>query len=301
VRRVTLGLLAVVLLAACSAGSTPSAAPANRDSAVVVASFNFSESQLLAEIYAQALERAGIPVRRQLDLGPRELAQPAMLQGFVDVVPEYLGTALQSLEPDKGATTNHDNAAAQAALGNAVAPYHLDVLRPAAAQDQNGLVMLAARAKELGIRTTSDLARHPQFVLGGPPECPTREFCLQGLHDVYGLSFAQFMPLATLGQEQTALEQGLIDVAVMFTTDGRLADTSLVLLEDDRRLQPVENVVPIVSQRVLDMYGPRLTSALDAVSGQLTTPNLTFLNWRVDIDGKNVADEASAWLSRHSQ
>jgi len=73
-----------------------------------------------------------------------------------------------------------------------------------------------------------------------------------------------------------------------------------VLLPDDRHLQPVENVVPIVSQRVLDRYGPRLRQALDAVSTQLSSANLTFLNWRVDIDGKKVEDEATGWLSRHS-
>ena len=299
-RRATSVLLTILLLSACTAGSTSDIRRANSDNAVVVASFNFSESQLVAEIYAQALERAGIPVQRQLDLGPRELTQPALLQGFVDVVPEYLGTALESLAPAASAATRHDPAAAEAALGDVVTPYRLEVLRPAPAQDQNGLVMLAARANALGIRTTSDLARHPELVLGGPPECPSREFCLRGWQDAYRLSFAQFMPFATLAQEQTALEQGVIDVAVMFTTDGRLADPALVLLDDDRHLQPLENVVPIVSLRVLDKYGPRLTQALNAVSAELSTANLTFLNWRVDIDGKKVADEAAGWLSRHS-
>lgn len=294
-----LGLLVLALVAGCTSSADRTEGPSSTDDAVIVASFNFSESRLLAEIYAQALERAGIPVRRQLDLGPRELVQPALLQGFVDVLPEYLGTSLQSLEPGAESSSAHDLALARDALDQAVSAYHLDVLQPAPAQDQNGLVMLAARADALGVHATSDLARHRDLVLGGPPECPSREFCLRGLQDVYGLSFAQFLPLATQAQEQTALEQGVIDVAVMFTTDGHLAEPSLRLLPDDRRLQPVENVIPIVSQRVLDRYGPRLSQALDAVSAQLSTPNLTFLNWRVDIDGKSVTDEAMGWLSRH--
>ena len=292
-------LRVIALVGACTSGGVSSEPPSSGDESVVVASFNFSESRLLAEIYAQALERAGIPVRRQLDLGPRELVQPALLQGFVDVVPEYLGTALQSLESGLASAITHDVSVAQGALDQAVSASHLHVLRPAPAQDQNGLAMLASRAEALGVRTTSDLARHPELVLGGPPECPSREFCLRGLQDVYGLSFAQFVPLSTQDQEQTALEQGVVDVAVMFTTDGHLADPSLTLLPDDRHLQPVENVTPIVSQRVLDRYGPRLQQALDAVSMQLSTPNLTFLNWRVDIDGKKVEDEATGWLSRH--
>ena len=294
------GLLVVAVLMGCTSSAKRSAPPSARDESVVVAAFNFSESRLLAEIYAQALELAGIPVRRQLDLGPRELVQPALLQGLVDVVPEYVGTALQSLQPGVASSITHDLAVAQAALGQTVAAHQLAVLEAAPAQDQNGLVMLASRAKALGVHTTSDLARHPELVLSGPPECPSREFCLRGLQDVYGLTFAQFVPLTTQDQERTALEQGVADVAVMFTTDGHLADPELTLLADDRGLQPVENVVPIVSRRVLDRYGPRLRQALDAVSAQLTTQNLTFLNWRVDIDGKNVADEATGWLSRHS-
>jgi osmoprotectant transport system substrate-binding protein len=292
-------LLVVALFGGCTSGPVSTEPPLSGDESVVVASFNFSESRLVAEIYAQALERAGIPVRRQSDLGPRELVQPALLQGFADVVPEYLGTALQSLEPGVPSSTTHDVAVAQTALDHAASEHHLDVLQPAPAQDQNGLVMLASRAEGLGVRTTSDLTLHPELVLGGPPECPSREFCLRGLQDVYGLSFSQFVPLGTQAQEQTALEQGVVDVAVMFTTDGHLADPSLVLLPDDRHLQPVENVIPIVSQRVLDRYGARLRQALDAVSTQLTSANLTFLNWRVDIDGKEVEDEATGWLSRH--
>lgn len=283
---------------ACTAAtrSTPPGPVAG--DAVVLASFNFAESSLVAEIYAQALERAGIPVQRELDLGPRELVEPALAQGLVDVVPEYLGTALRAVDPqvrpDMGSAT-----AVRAALANALAPWHVDVLTPAAAQDQNGLAMLRTRAAQLGVHTTSDLRAHPGLVLGGPPECPSREFCLRGLQQVYGLRFGSFVPLANLAQEQTALEQGVIDVAVLFTTDGRLADPSLLLLADDLHLQPAENIVPVVSARARERYGTRLTSALDSVSAQLTSAGLTFLNWRVDIDGKKVADEAAGWLARH--
>jgi osmoprotectant transport system substrate-binding protein len=173
------------------------------------------------------------------------------------------------------------------------------VLAAAPAQDQNGLVMLRTRAAELDVREVSDLRHHANLVLGGPPECPSRDFCLRGLQQVYRLQFAQFVPLASLAQEQTALEQGVIDVAVMFTTDGHLAEGALALLDDDLHLQPADNIVPVVSTRSRERYGERLTNALDAVSAQLTTKGLTFLNWRVDIDGKNTADEASGWLARH--
>lgn len=303
-RRSLISLLCIALVACTShgSGSRPGASStggARVDGAIVVASFNFSESALVAEIYAQALERAGLPVQRELSLGPRELVQPALAQGLVDLVPEYLGTALRSVDPTAPVDTS-DPVAVRAALDRAVSPWKLETLVPSAAQDQNGLVVTRTRAAALGLRSVSDLAAHAgSLVLGGPPECPTRQFCLVGLEHVYGLHFAQFVPLATLAQEQTALEQGVIDVAVMFTTDGRLGDPNLVLLDDDRNLQPVDNVVPLVSANALDRYGSRLTSAIDAVSEQLTTTNLVFLNWRVDVAHRDIASEASGWLDRH--
>lgn len=295
-----LAAVLLVVAAACRPAGRGIAQPgADAGSAAVdVASFNFAESVVVAEIYAQALERAGIPVRRDLDLGPRELVRPALDQGFVDLVPEYLGTALTSVDPAGPAPA--DAAAARNRLQAALDPGRFRVLEPAPAQDQNGLVVTAARAGQLGLRTTSDLRPvAPGLVLGGPPECPTRPLCLLGLQAVYGLRFARFVPLGDLAQEKTALDEGVIDVAVMFTTDGRLADPDLRLLDDDRHLQPPENVVPVVSSRAVARYGDRLVAALDAVSTQLTSAGLTFLNWRVDVAGKRPDAEAAGWLARH--
>jgi osmoprotectant transport system substrate-binding protein len=295
----------VVALCAASAGltacqSTPRTA--NRSATpyrpVVVASFNFTESEILAELYAGALERAGIPVRRELDLGARELVEPALAQGHVDVVPEYLGTALRFIDPASPAQ-GAGTAAEHAALNGALRLWGAEALTPSPAQDQNALAMLASRARALHARTTSDLRQHRGLVLGGPPECPTREFCLLGFENVYGLRFGEFMPLAEQAQTKTALEQGVIDVAVMFTTDPQFADPSIVVLRDDRHLQPEENVVPVVSTRVLRDYGPRVAKVLNSVSAQLTSGALIFLNWRVDLDGRTVADEAAGWLARH--
>jgi osmoprotectant transport system substrate-binding protein len=298
--RCRLLIVVILVLSACTAGSdTPTGARSSRPDAIVVTSFNFTESRLLGEIYAQALEHAGLPVRRELDLGPRELVQPALAQGFVDVVPEYLGTALRSVRPDSTVDA-HDPGAVRAALIDAFAPWSVSVLQPSSAQDQNGLVMMAARADALAIRTTSDLAaRASALVLGGPAECPSRPLCLLGLEQVYGLHFASFIPFENQAQERTALEQGVIDVAVMFTTDGRLADPDLRLLVDDRRLQPAENIVPVVADAAASRFGARLAGTLDAVSAALTEENLRFLNWRVDVEGRDPAAEAAGWLSRH--
>jgi osmoprotectant transport system substrate-binding protein len=290
------GALALVVTG-CS-GSEP-AEPPRPAAGVAVASFNFAESRLLAEIYAQALEHEGVEVRRELDLGPRELVMPAMRQGLVDIVPEYLGTALTAAEPT-AAVDPSDPEAVHRALAAAVAPWDLEVLQHAAAQNQNGLVVTRSTATRLGLRTISDLAAvAPTLRLGGPPECPERAYCLQGLGEVYGLTFQDFVPLDGQALVRRGLVDEVIDVGVLFTTDGAVAGSELVLLDDDRALQPAENVVPLARSEVLD--GPRgevVAATLDAISARLTTANLQFLNWRVAVAGNTPAAEARGWLIR---
>jgi len=290
--------LAVTLLAACQQAPPPSQRAAGDAGTVVVASFNFPESELLAAIYGLAIRNAGIPVRLELGLGPRELVRPALEQGLADLVPEYLGTALNSVQPDaKVAWT--DPAAERNALAVAFAGWHIQVLTPAAAQDQNGVVVTRATAARLHLRTVSDLRRVAGGLsIGGTPECPKRPYCLPGLRSVYGLRFAAFEPFDAQAERVTALLDGVVDVAVLTTTDGNLATGNLVLLADDRHLQPAENVAPIVTDSATARYGKRLTGVLDEVSSRLTTNALLFLNWRVQVAGDDVVAEARAWLER---
>jgi osmoprotectant transport system substrate-binding protein len=289
-----------VAAAACASDDRVQRPPARTsDGAVVVASFDFAESEMLAEMYASALEEAGVPVRRELRLGPRELVLPALQQQHVDVVPEYLGTALATVDP----ATRVDRSDAQAvrdALQRALGEWDLRVLRPSPAQNQNVLVTTRRTARRAGVQETSDLRRGaPRLTLGGPQECPQRRYCLPGLRDVYGLRFRDFVPVVGAARVRRALDDGVIDVGVMFSTDGQLAAEDLVVLPDDRELQPVEHVVPVVSRAAVDRYGTRLVGALDAVSARLRTRTLRFLNWRVSVAGNGARAEARAWLVRH--
>lgn len=294
-----LALTAFVVLAGCTSSPAPAPTSSSGAGPVVITSFNFAESSLLAEIYAQSLEHAGIPVQREFDLGPREIVRPALQRGVADLVPEYLGTALASADPQE-VVTHRPAAALLAELRRVAARWHLTVLRPATASDQNGFAVLKSTARRLHLRTLSDLAsRSPTLVLGGFTECPTRPLCLPGLRRVYGIRFRRFLAFDDEQKRLAALAQGVIDVEVTFTTDPRLADGSIVLLADDRGLQPVESVVPIVTDRVVRQYGVRLTDALDAVSAQLDSRSLRFLNWRVDVARKSVRAEAHDWLQRH--
>jgi osmoprotectant transport system substrate-binding protein len=291
-------VLLLTVLAACVPGRPHPARAGARGHPVVVASFNFAESELLAAIYGLAIEHAGIPVRMELDLGPRELVQPALEQGLVDLVPEYLGTALASMRPGT-AVTMSDPAAVRAALAQALARWRVQVLPPAAAEDHNGIAVTRATSRRLRLRTVSDLrGLASRLVLGGPPECPARPYCLPGLRSVYGLRFARFLPFDTEHQRVTALQEGVVGAAVLFSTDGNLAAGGLVLLTDDRHLQPADNIVPVITRTAVARYGNRLIAAVNAVSRRLTSHDLLFLNWRVEVAGKSVLAEARGWLER---
>ena len=300
-RSAVLAVCSLALLASCQAGQDRAApGPADRVAGpVVVASFNFPESELLAAIYGLAIRHAGIPVRFQLGLGPRELVQPALEQGLADVVPEYLGTALTSLEAHPGVPMA-DPSAVRAALASALARWHVRVMAPAVAQDQNGIAVTAATARRLGLHQVSDLRRAAgSLTLGGSPECPDRPYCLPGLRQAYGLDFAGFLPFNTEQQRVTALREGVVGAAVLDTTDGNLAAGDLLLLSDDRHLQPAENVVPVITSRAMARYGSRLAGAVNAVSAQLTSQALLFMDWRVEVAGADVMTEALGWLERH--
>ncbi len=288
-------LLSGVAGVACSgtdeAGSGPAPPPP-----VVIASFGFSESITVAEIYSQAVEAAGVPVERVMDLGSREIVEPALEQGKVDLVPEYLGTALTFLEPGTG--PSGDTASTLERARAAFASRGSVLLAPAPAQNQNGIVVSRPTADRLGLARISDLQPVAGgLVFGGPPECPERPLCLPGLERAYGLRFKEFRALDAGGPlSVAALEGDEVDVALLFTSDGHLDGDRFVLLHDDRGLQPPDNLVPVVRKEALDRFGTRLTDAVDRVSSALHTKDLTELNRRVGIDDVKPARAATDWL-----
>ena len=284
--------LAVVCCACTSASGSGPAGPAGgagqRGAVITVGSFDFPESVLLADIYAGALTAQGFPVRVLPDLGPRELVDPALMSGLVQVVPEYSGSALEFVSLGRQSATSDVTATGRALAGWA-AGRGLVAGRPSAAQDANVIVVTAATAARYGLRSVADLARvAPRLAFGGPPECPERVYCLLGLKQVYGLRFRVFMPLDAGGPlTLQALQAGDIGVALLFSTDPAITADHLVVLADDRGLQPAENVVPLVRRDAVARYGPRLLAVLDAVSARLTTGSLRALDARVELRGQD--------------
>ena len=294
----------MVALSACtsSSGNVPSAAglASLPGTVITVGSFDFPESVLLAEIYGQALAADNFPVRILPDLGPRELVDSALMSGLVQLVPEYAGSALEFFSLGRLSATS-DAEAANRALAGSVAGRGLVPASPAPAQDANAIVVTAATAARYGLRSIADLARlAPGLMFGGPPECPGRAYCLPGLKRVYGLRFKTFTPLDAGGPlTLQALEERDIGVALLFTTDPDIPARHLVVLADDRGLQPAENITPVVRRDVIARYGPNLLAALNTVSALLDTGTLRALDARVELAGQDPRLVAGRWLRAH--
>ncbi|HEX2072222.1 MAG TPA: ABC transporter substrate-binding protein [Geodermatophilus sp.] len=286
-------LLAVAALVGC--GTEPAGPPPVPAGTLRVASYDFAENQILAEVYAEAIRRAELPVVVQHGIGTREVVLPALEQGVVDVVVDYLGTAYDFVRPG-APPVHHEPGPLHAELAAILAGRGATLLAAAEAEDQNGFAVLTAFAEEHGVGRLSDLAPlAPGLTFGGPPECPQRRYCLAGLREVYGLRFGEVRSMPSRSATVEALLSGEIDVGMLETTDPRLADAPLVLLLDDRGLQPHENVVPIVRTAALEGAGEPLRTALDEVSAQLSTTDLVQLNRAVAIDGLTPAEAAARW------
>jgi osmoprotectant transport system substrate-binding protein len=286
----------LMVLAACSGTNRPNSSPTTDDDAVTVGSFDFAESELLAELYSQALEAGGYRVRRAFNLGPREFVAPALVRGLVDLVPEYAGTAVQfvsrgSVEGGAQVDETHES------LVRLLKDLGVTATRAAPAEDANTFVVSRRTADRHHLATLSDVAPvSSQLTFGGPPECASRPLCLVGLQRVYGIRFKEVVSLDAGGPlTRQALANGVVDVALLFTTDPAIAGDSVVELVDDRALQPAENVTPLIRTAVLDRRGPRLAALVDAVSEHLTTEGLRRLNALV-LGGASVPELAASWL-----
>ena len=295
----------MVALSACTApggrGASAAGEPAARLGAVItIGSFDFPESVLLAEIYGEALAAGKFPVRILPNLGSREVVDPALMDGLVQLVPEYAGSALEFFSLGRLAATSNTGTANRA-LAASVAGRGLVAARPAPAQDANAIVVTAATAARYRLRSIADLAKvAPGLVFGGPPECPGRAYCLPGLKRAYGLRFKAFVPLDAGGPlTRQALEAGYIGVALLFTTDPSIPARHLLVLADDRGLQPAENITPLLRADAVTRYGPNLLALLDKVSALLDTGTLRALDARVELAGQNPRVVAGNWLRAH--
>jgi osmoprotectant transport system substrate-binding protein len=285
-----------VALTACSSPDTgrPQGPGGPNGMIVVGVSGAFTENQIVAEMYAQVLERAGYGVEREFDLRSREISQNALESGQIDLKPEYLSSLLLYLDPN--AQASDDPAVVARQDGELLQPKGITVLTPSPANDTNEFVANAETAKRFDLTTMSSLAPVAgQLTFGGSPECAQRPFCLPGLHRVYGILFDDFDALDVGGpQTIAALKADEVQIGLLFSTDPSIRENGFVPLVDDKHLQNAENITPVIRR---DKLNGEVRGLLDSVSARLSTENMTELIGRVVNDGQDVAAAARQFLA----
>ena len=307
-----LAVIGVAAVTACSSGSssstsTPAATTGSSSSAssgsnplgggtssgsVIIGSANFPENEVLAEVYALALQKAGVKVSTKLNIGAREVYYPQVEKGAVTIIPEYNGTLL-TVEVDKTSTAK-TTADVDAALTTKL-PSTLTVLNPAPAQDSDSITVTKATAAKYKLTSIADLKSvASQLVLGGPPEFKTRTDGVIGLKSIYGLTFKSFDPLDESGPiTLAALTSDKVQAADVFTTTPQIIPDKLVSLTDPKNLFAAQNVIPLVYKPALT---PTISSTLNAVDAKLTTSALLALDVKVITDKQDYTTAAQQWL-----
>jgi len=292
-------LILVVVLSACGALGDDGASPGASGEAaptIVIGTSRGIELELLAEVYAQAIEAAGYTVRREpvsVDVG---VLHDELATGSVDLAPGQIAALLALRdEPPSGNATDD-----LASLRSALAEDGLTALEPSRAVRTPGFGLRHELASELGITTMSELVSSASDLTWGLPEaCSTMAGCGDVLSDGYGIDQGELVVESVPACDPAAAEalnDAVVDIALLCTTQPEIERFNLVVLEDDRQAQPSGAFVPVINEALLALAGDDLSEALDAVSDAMTTAELTSLVVRVSLDGEDISDVAGTWL-----
>ncbi|HTE65120.1 MAG TPA: ABC transporter substrate-binding protein [Candidatus Binatia bacterium] len=302
-RTLALGAAALVLVvSACTPGGSEAGSPNESEAAtkpdVSVGSAGFWESAVVAEMYAQALEAAGYPVERHLEIGERPAVHAAFDAGEINLMPEYLGgLAGQGLGLAELPT---DPEAAWDNLQEPLAEKGWVIFDYSPGTDADGFAVRSETAEELGLETMSDLAAvDVPLTWGVAPGCVDNPVCAPGLNEVYGIDISQFdvvmlEPCST--DIATALSDEAIDVAQVCTTQPEIVSMNFKLLDDDMHLQPAQNLVPMADQELADAAPADFAETLTAIQAKLTTEALTELGVAINVNQESIEDVARGFL-----
>jgi len=293
--------LAVSVAACSSSGSSTASSSSSANplapkatGAVVVGSANFPEDELLAQIYVDALQGKGVKVTPKFNIGAREVYYPEIEKGAITIIPEYNGALLTtSVDPTStAASTEEVNAALKAKL-----PSSLEILNSSSAEDKDSITVTQATAAKYHLASISDLSPVAKdFVIGGPPEFPTRADGIPGLKKIYGLTFKSFSPLDESGPITiAALQSGKVQAADLFTTSPQIVTDHFVSLADPKNLFAAQNITPLVYKSGVNST---IVSTLNAVSAALTTNALVQMNKALTVDHASYTQVASGFLSQ---
>jgi len=268
-------------------------APAHADP-VKIGSKNFTEQFVVAEIYAQALEKAGVEVDRHLNLGATLVAHTALTNGDIDLYPEYTGTAL-------AAVVKGDLSGSADKIYSDVKDYYeknlkLTLLEPTKINNGYAIITLPETAEKYKLKTLTDLGPvSKDLTFGAEGGFSERKDGLPGLKQTYGIEFKEFKIFAKLGIRYSALTNKDLDVSYGFATDWQISDNKLVVLEDDKKLFPPYYLVPVVRQDAL-AKNPKIAEVLNKISPLLDNETMRQLNVKVDRDKEEPADVATEFL-----
>lgn len=308
-RKFLIALVAILALfaAACgddddpvaSSGGNPDGGSESPDGPdIKIGAQDFGESAILAEIYGQVLEDHGYTVTQVGVGGFRDVLLGAFDNGDVNLSAEYAASMLEFLNEGAGEATG-DAAETVGLLQAQLDEIGLVALDPAPAVDTNAFVVTQETSESEGYTKISDLpADGSGLKLGAPQDCETNPFCLVGLQSVYGIDLSEgFTPLES-GLVADALADGSdVNIGVLFSTSGRIADEGWVLLEDDMGMLAADNITPVISDELAEAYGDDLTTLLNEISAAIDTDTLTALNKRFDIDKEDAADIAADFIA----
>lgn len=287
-------------LTACGGGSDPldtssdsGDSGSSSSESIIVGSANFPENELLAEIYAGALEAKDVTVQKKLNIGSREAYIPGLEDGSIDLLPEYSGNLLSFLDAETGAVSSED---VYAALPEAL-PEGLTVLEQSTAEDKDVVTVTKETAEKHSLVSIGDM-KGKNLVLGGPPEWKTRATGVPGFEKNYGVTFKEYKVLDAGGPlTVNALKNGQVDAADIFSTDPNILAEGWVTLEDPENQFAAQNVLPIINE---EKASQTVTDALNAVSAVLTTENLTEMMEKVIMEQQEPADVAAEFLSSNN-
>lgn len=255
---------------------------------IVIGSQAYYSNEIIAELYAQALEEGGFDVERNYQIGQRDAYIPALEAGEVDLFPEYTGNLLQFYNPDTTATQSDE---VYAELLTAL-PEGLQALDQSTASDQDSYNVTAEFAEANGLESLADLAGVEGLILGGAPELEERPYGPSGLQEVYGVTVAFE---ATGDTTVESLLAGIVNMANVFSADPRIGENDLVTLTDPDGLFLASNVVPIAStdlpQEAIDI--------INEVSAALTAEGLVALNVQSTVDQLGFEEIATQWLTEN--
>ena len=292
------GLTGLLMLSACGGGGGDPLAPSGGGQppaaadVVRVGSEQFPENQLLGEIYAQALEAKQVKVERKFAIGSRETYYPALLDGSIDVVPDYNGNLLRYVTPE---ATESAPDAVYAALQTALPP-ELTLLEQAAAENKDAFTVTRATAQKYNATSIEDIVPYcGEITFGGPAQFQERSYGIEGMKKNYNCTFKDFKPLDVGGPlTVTALKDGTIQGADLFTTDPALPANDFVTLEDPKNNFPSQNIVPLINKAKATAA---VAEALNGVSAKLSQQELLDLNVKQGAKDKTDAQLATEWLT----